>query len=111
MMRYRPLPVRVLLAALLGLTAPMHIVPVVATQASGIAQTKHDTAGDADDAGKSAGRPDPCEQLMTPAGKADGLHRRCEGAGGGGGAAKGDFNGDGIADLAVGVPYEDQDGV
>ena len=29
----------------------------------------------------------------------------------GGGAAKGDFNGDGFADLAVGVPYEDEDGV
>ena len=56
-------------------------------------------------------QPDPCEQSMQAIGEAIGLHRRCEGAGGGGGAAKGDFNGDGVADLAVGVPFEDQDGI
>ena len=39
------------------------------------------------------------------------MHRRCEAVGIGGGAAKGDFNHDGFADLAVGVPYEDQNGV
>jgi hypothetical protein len=57
------------------------------------------------------GLPDPCEQARTPEGEAKGLHKRCEGASGGGGAARGDFNGDGFADLAVGVPYEDQNGV
>jgi hypothetical protein len=57
------------------------------------------------------GPPDPCEQALTPAGNANGLHKRCEAVGIGGGAAKGDFNGDGFADLAVGVPYEDEDGV
>jgi hypothetical protein len=39
------------------------------------------------------------------------LRRRCEAVGTGGGAAKGDFNGDGFADLAVGVPNEDAGGV
>ena len=55
--------------------------------------------------------PDPCEQSLTPPGNANGLHKRCEAIGIGGGAAKGDFNGDGFADLAVGVPYEDQNGI
>src|SRR6185503_11403618 len=54
---------------------------------------------------------DPCEQALTPHGNANGLHKRCEAVGIGGCAAKGDFNGDGFADLAVGVPYEDQNGV
>jgi hypothetical protein len=48
---------------------------------------------------------------LTAQGRAEGLHRRCEGAGGGGGAAKGDFNGDTYADLAIGVPFEDQNGI
>jgi hypothetical protein len=52
--------------------------------------------------------PDPCEQLLKAKGNANGLHGRCETVGIGGGAAKGDFNGDGFADLAVGVPYEDR---
>ena len=55
--------------------------------------------------------PDPCEQSLTPPGNANGLHRRCEAIGTGGGAAKGDFNGDGFADLAIGVPHEDRGGV
>jgi len=55
--------------------------------------------------------PGPCEQLIDVPGNANGLHRRCDAIGAGGGAARGDFNGDGIADLAIGVPFEDQDGV
>ena len=57
------------------------------------------------------GLPDPCEQSLIPPGNANGLHERCEAIGTGGGAAKGDFNGDGFADLAVGVPHEDVNGV
>src|SRR6187397_1023391 len=53
------------------------------------------------------GPPDPCELALTPPGQAKGLHRRCESAGSAG-VARGDFNGDGRADLA---PYEDLDGV
>ena len=60
---------------------------------------------------QSQGPPDPCEQALTPPGNANGLHKRCDAAGIGGGTAKGDFNGDGFADLAIGVPFEDQNGV
>ncbi len=54
---------------------------------------------------------DPCAQSLRAQGQANGLHRRCEGNGGGGGVARGDFNADGFGDLAVGVPFEDQDGI
>jgi hypothetical protein len=54
--------------------------------------------------------PDPCQLESVAKGRANGLDRRCR-VGGGGGAARGDFNGDGIADLAVGAPFEDQDGI
>src|SRR5687768_11270973 len=67
--------------------------------------------GDQDDRGKRNDPPDPCDQLLKVPGNANGLHRRCEGVGGGSGAARGDFNGDDIADLAVGVPFEDQNGI
>ena len=49
---------------------------------------------------------DRCEQAIRPRGFAVGLEAQCEPRGGGG-VAKGDFNGDGIGDLAVGVPFED----
>jgi FG-GAP repeat protein len=52
-------------------------------------------------------RPDPCEQIFDVPGQAHGLNKQCEGKGGGAGVAKGDFNGDGFADLAVGAPFED----
>ncbi len=77
-------------------------------QITGVAQSSHNSNGDA---GPGNGPPDPCEQSLTPPGNANGLHKRCEAVGIGGGAAKGDFNGDGFADLAVGVPYEDENGV
>lgn len=47
----------------------------------------------------------PCAEL--PPGRAEGLKRRCEEAASSNGVARGDFNGDGFADLAVGVPFED----
>ena len=40
---------------------------------------------------QSQGPPDPCEQALTPPGNANGLHKRCDAAGLGGGTAKGDF--------------------
>ena len=51
--------------------------------------------------------PDPCELGIDVPGNANGLDKRCEAVGGGSGVARGDFNGDGIGDLAVGVPFED----
>jgi hypothetical protein len=68
-------------------------------------------AQDAADQRERRSLPDPCDQALHANGEAVGLHRRCEGQGGGGGAARGDFNGDGFADLAIGVPFEDQDGI
>ena len=53
---------------------------------------------------------DPCEQAVRPPGNSFGLQAQCEPLGGGG-AAKGDFNGDGIGDLAIGVPGEDFSGL
>ena len=52
---------------------------------------------------------DPCSQFLVAQGKANGLEKRCE-VPSGGGAAKGDFNGDGFADLAIGVPDENANG-
>lgn len=50
---------------------------------------------------------DPCDHAFTPQGHAHGLRGQCVQGGGGGGSAKGDFNGDGFGDLAIGAPYED----
>jgi len=50
---------------------------------------------------------DPCEQADNSSGKANGLHRKCTPRGGSGGVARGDYNGDGIGDLAVGEPGVD----
>lgn len=49
---------------------------------------------------------DPCERVPDPAQRAEGL-RRCTPIGTSNGVARGDFNGDGFADLAVGSPGED----
>lgn len=50
-------------------------------------------------------RADPCEHV--PPGHAYGRSKRCPPEGSSAGIARGDFNGDGIGDLAVGVPFED----
>src|SRR4029434_2828292 len=47
---------------------------------------------------------DPCDQLSDPSGKAIGIDRNCPQGGGSSGIAKGDFNGDGFADLAISEP-------
>src|SRR5262245_40475634 len=52
-------------------------------------------------------RDDPCDQLPDPPGEAKGIDKKCAAGGSSSGIAKGDFNGDGFADLAVGVPGED----
>lgn len=49
----------------------------------------------------------PCQLLSTIPGEALGIHKRCPPRGSSTGIAKGDFNGDGIADLAIGIPHKD----
>jgi len=49
-------------------------------------------------------RADPCAHLPDPPGKAKGIDKKCPPLGSSSGIAKGDFNGDGFADLAIGVP-------
>lgn len=79
-------------------------------QAAAVAEGVFSSASANLDRGNS-GEQDPCEQLLAANGNANGLHKRCDAVGTGGGAAKGDFNKDGFADLAVGVPHEDVNGV
>ena len=55
------------------------------------------------DAG-NANRDDPCDQLPDPPGKALGIDKKCPPGGSSSGVAKGDFDGDGFADLAIGEP-------
>jgi hypothetical protein len=52
-------------------------------------------------------RIDPCERLLGRLGETRIPRERCRRAGSSSGVAKGDFNGDGFADLAVGMPNED----
>jgi hypothetical protein len=47
---------------------------------------------------------DPCVHLPDPPGAANGIDKQCPPAGSSSGIVKGDFNGDGFADLAVGEP-------
>jgi hypothetical protein len=49
-------------------------------------------------------RDDPCDHLPQPLGKANGIAKKCPPGGSSSGVAKGDFNGDGYADLAIGEP-------
>jgi len=49
-------------------------------------------------------RADPCAHLPNPPGNANGIDQQCPAIGSSSGVSKGDFNGDGVADLAIGVP-------
>jgi len=55
----------------------------------------------------SAHQDDVCDQLPDPPGNGHGIEKKCPGAGSSSGVARGDFNGDGFADLAVGVKGKD----
>lgn len=52
-------------------------------------------------------RANPCDRLLDHPGEAKGHDKKCPRGGSSSGIAKGDFNGDGFADLAIGVPLED----
>jgi hypothetical protein len=52
-------------------------------------------------------RADPCAHLPNPPGNANGIDQQCPAIGSSSGVSKGDFNGDGVADLAIGVPGAD----
>ena len=49
-----------------------------------------------------------CDGLPNPPGHAFGIDKQCPTVGSSSGVARGDFNGDTIADLAIGVPGEDR---
>src|SRR5689334_206035 len=49
-------------------------------------------------------RTDPCTVVPNPPGKAIGIATHCPPRGSSSGIVKGDFNGDGFADLAIGEP-------
>ena len=92
-----------------SLTASVLVFAVLAPFSTGYVGTVATVIAAADKDGHG-GPPTPCELGGRAKGNAKGLDLRCE-TSGGGGVARGDFNGDGIADLAVGVPFEDQDGI
>jgi hypothetical protein len=45
----------------------------------------------------------PCQNPLDTTGKTRGLHKKCSEGGGSSGVARGDFNSDGIGDLAIGT--------
>src|SRR6267143_6129466 len=50
---------------------------------------------------------DACDQVPNLRREGKGKHTKCPRGGSSSGIAKGDFNGDGVADLAIGVPNKD----
>jgi hypothetical protein len=98
---------RFFVEALFAITLLVLVLPVPIRVAAD-ANARASTADDGKDKDERREERDPCEHLLKAKGNANGLHRRCDTVGVGGGAAKADFNGDGFADLAVGVPFEDQ---
>ena len=80
--------------------------PQVKNQLSGspLSFNLHDNAMGEQSQGEE-NRADPC--LRDPPGNAFGRDKRCPELGSSGGVARGDFNGDGFGDLAVGAPFED----
>lgn len=87
---------RVIASAICGLTVVLLAFPTLFAQLG----PPSDRPGQGD-----LHRADPCVAAPNPEGQAKGIDKRC-GLGGSGGVGRGDFNGDGVGDLAVGVPDE-----
>ena len=77
-----------------------------AAQQSSNAAKDHDAVEDDDGDGDEKEGKDPCRKALRPGERAERLRQECEN-GSSSGIARGDFNGDGIGDLAIGVPFED----
>lgn len=73
---------------------------VFATVAASVAVQAQSINGDLN-------RATPCNVLPTPPGNANGIEKMCPPRGSSTGIAKGDFNHDGIADLAIGISNKD----
>jgi hypothetical protein len=78
------------------------IAAVLPARQSTEAVSGHDDRADDDEKEKK----DPCRKAFRPGTHAERLREQCE-KGSSSGIARGDFNGDGIGDLAIGVPFED----
>ena len=90
------------LLAVLGLSVPAGLALRAAATSDGEVSKRGD-GGQA-----HGGVNDPCEQPRSERGRGIGHERRCPPEGGSAGVARGDFNGDGVSDLAIGVPGEDR---
>lgn len=91
----------------LALPAPALLAPPTSLAGAGrpsAAVADNDDVDDDED--DNRGQRDRCRKALKRAARGKPLPRECE-PGGSGGAARGDFNNDGFADLAVGVPGED----
>jgi hypothetical protein len=86
--------VAIVLLAVLGLGVPAGLASLDAdAQDHGVLQRGHN---------------DPCAQRPSERGAAIGHEQQCPPEGGSAGVARGDFNGDTVTDLAIGVPGEDR---
>ena len=93
-----------------GLGARVVLAVIFAAGLSGWGPTRADQPR-GEDRGDDRGegglhRAHPCQHVPDSHGRVNGIKRRC-GGGSSSGIAKGDFNGDGVADLAVGIPGKD----
>src|SRR5436853_4894628 len=88
------------------------LVLVVCAVMSGAFVTAGTAAPQSGAAGQgSVKHDDPCDHLPDPPGNANGIEKHCPSPGSSSGVAKGDFNGDGFADLAIGEPRATVSGV
>ena len=109
-MRHLKYSLRLLVVALFALALLTPALPAhtttIANAAPASPTADDQNRDDDDDDDEQSGQRDPCRKALKGGHRNNELRRRCE-AGSSSGIARGDFNGDGIGDLAVGVPFED----